>query len=124
MPGRHFRAQPVDCEQVIAFHSRASALITEESGDHLRQQDWPVTGDDRLLMGRAIIARALEIMSRPCTHDGPDLWYASQEQAYVEAVENAIFGYGRLQTLLEMPAVEYVESHDCDSAVRRTMPIK
>ena len=36
---------------------------------------------------------------------------------YVTAVEDAVFGYGRLQPLLEMPDVENIEIHGWDSVV-------
>src|SRR5215218_8414069 len=46
-----------------------------------------------------------------------DLWSTAEEEAYGQAVENAVFGYGRLQPLLEMPAVENIEISGCDSVV-------
>ena len=46
-----------------------------------------------------------------------ELWSPTQEEAYVTAVENAVFGYGRLQPLLEMPDVENIEIHGWNSVV-------
>ena len=48
---------------------------------------------------------------------GAELWSPAQEEAYVTAVENAVFGYGRLQPLLEMPDVENIEIHGWNSVV-------
>ena len=42
---------------------------------------------------------------------------AAQEQAYVTAVEDAVFGYGRLQPLLEMPDAENIEIHGWNSVI-------
>jgi pilus assembly protein CpaF len=110
-------ARPVDWDQVVELRRRASAAITERSEDQLRELGRPLTGDDRLLMGRAVIARIVADHVRALHREGADLWSTAQEHAYVQAVENAVFGYGRLQPLLEMPAVENVEIHGCDSVV-------
>jgi pilus assembly protein CpaF len=110
-------ARQVDWDQVVELRRRASVAITERSEDQLREQGRPLTGDDRLLMGRAIIARVVGDHVRALHREGADLWSTVQEQAYVQAVENAVFGYGRLQPLLEMPAAENIEIHGCDSVV-------
>jgi pilus assembly protein CpaF len=110
-------ARPVDWDQVVELRRRASAAITERSEDQLRELGRPLTGDDRLLMGRAIIARVVADHVRALHREGADLWSTAREQAYAQAVENAVFGYGRLQPLLEMPAVENIEIHGCDSVV-------
>ena len=112
LPGR-----PVDWDQVVELRRRASAVITDRSEDHLREHGQPLVGDDRLLMGRAVITRVVGDHVRALHRDGSDLWSTAQEQAYVQAVENAIFGYGRLQPLLEIPAAENIEIHGCDSVV-------
>jgi pilus assembly protein CpaF len=54
---------------------------------------------------------------RALHREGAELWSPAQEQGYVTAVEDAVFGYGRLQPLLEMPDVENIEIHGWDSVV-------
>ena len=56
-------------------------------------------------------------MSAPCTAEGAELWSPAQEQAYVTAVEDAVFGYGRLQPLLQLPDVENIEIHGWNSVM-------
>jgi pilus assembly protein CpaF len=110
-------AADVDWTKVVELRRLASAAITEETEDHLRDVGAPLAGDDRLLMGRAIIKRVVGDHVRTLHREGADLWSTAQEQAYVHAVEDAVFGYGRLQPLLEMPEVENIEIHGFDSVV-------
>jgi Flp pilus assembly CpaF family ATPase len=110
-------AADIDWTKVVELRRLASAAITEESEDHLRNAGAPLVGDDRLLMGRAIIKRVIGDHVRTLHREGADLWSTAQEQAYVHAVEDAVFGYGRLQPLLEMPDVENIEIHGFDSVV-------
>jgi pilus assembly protein CpaF len=107
----------VDWTHVVELRRRASSAITEESEDHLRAVGRPLANDDRLLMGRAVIKRVVADHVRTLHREGADLWSTAQELAYVRAVEDAVFGYGRLQPLLEMPEVENIEIHGCDSVV-------
>jgi len=107
----------VDWNQVVELRRLASATITDQSEDHLREAGRPLSADDRLLMGRAIIKRVVADHVRTRHREGADLWSTAEEEAYVQAVENAVFGYGRLQPLLEMPAVENIEISGCDSVV-------
>ncbi|HYP46858.1 MAG TPA: CpaF/VirB11 family protein [Propionibacteriaceae bacterium] len=129
LPLHTYGAATLDWSQVVALRKEASALITEESQRQLVRGQSPITGDDRLLMGRSIIRRVVGDHVRSLHREGADLWSPAQEQAYVQAVEDAVFGYGRLQPLLEMPDVENIEIHGWDSVVvqfgdgrRRQMP--
>ena len=110
-------AADIEWTKVVELRRLASAAITEQSEDHLRNAGAPLVGDDRLLMGRAIIKRVIGDHVRTLHREGADLWSTAQEQAYVHAVEDAVFGYGRLQPLLEMPDVENIEIHGFDSVV-------
>jgi pilus assembly protein CpaF len=107
----------LDWTNVVELRRLASAAITEEAEDHLRNAGAPLVGDDRLLLGRAIIKRVVGDHVRTLHREGADLWSTAQEQTYVHAVEDAIFGYGRLQPLLELPDVENIEIHGFDSVV-------
>lgn len=104
-----------DWGQVAELRRRASELITEESGRTQQATGRPVTGDDRLLMGRSLIRRVVSDHVRALHRDGAELWSPEAEQTYVAAVEDSVFGYGRLQPLLEMPTVENIEIHGWDS---------
>ena len=119
----------LDWPQVVQLRRRASEEIAGESEHQLRTTGTPITGDDRLLLGRSVIRRVVADHVRTLHREGAALWSPDQEQAYVAAVEAAVFGYGRLQPLLELPDVENVEIHGWDSVVvqlgdgrRRVMP--
>ncbi len=119
----------VDWGEVVDLRRRASAMITDDAEKLHRQSGRTLSRDDRVLMGRAVIRRVVADHVRSLHHDGADLWSTGKELAYVQAVEDAVFGYGRLQPLLQLPAVENIEIHGCDSVVvqygdgrRRTMP--
>jgi type IV secretory pathway ATPase VirB11/archaellum biosynthesis ATPase len=107
----------LDWTQVVDLRRRVSEAITEEAAHQLSSTGHPLTGDDRLLMGRATIRRVVGDHVRARHRDGAELWSPSQEQAYVTAVEDAVFGYGRLQPLLQLPGVENIEIHGWNSVV-------
>jgi pilus assembly protein CpaF len=107
----------LDWAQVVDLRRRASEIITEETEGYARSSDHPLANEDRLLLGRSIIRRVVADHVRSLHRSGAELWSPAQEEAYVTAVENAVFGYGRLQPLLEMPDVENIEIHGWNSVV-------
>jgi pilus assembly protein CpaF len=110
-------ASDLDWAEVVELRRRASGMITDQIQEHLGRHGRPLGTDDRLLLGRAIIRRVVADHVRSLHRSGAELWSPTQEEAYVNAVENAVFGYGRLQPLLEMPDVENIEIHGWDSVV-------
>jgi pilus assembly protein CpaF len=115
--GVEFPRGDLDWSQVVDLRRRASEIITDETEEHARPNGRPLASDDRLLLGRAIIRRVVGDHVRSLHRSGAELWSPAQEERYVTAVENAVFGYGRLQPLLEMPDVENVEIHGWNSVV-------
>jgi Flp pilus assembly CpaF family ATPase len=107
----------IDWACVVDLRRRASVDITDETEAEARRTGRPVTGDDRLLLGRAVIRRVVADHVRALHRDGAELWSRAQEERYARAVENAVFGFGRLQPLLELPDVENIEIHGWDSVV-------
>ncbi len=117
---RHTPALPqpgLDWAQVVELRRRTSEVITEQAAEHQRTTGRPLTGDDRLLLGRATIRRVVGDHVRALHRGGAELWSPAQEQAYVTAVEDAVFGYGRLQPLLQIPDVENIEIHGWNSVM-------
>src|SRR5215212_1052614 len=104
-------AGELDWAQVVDLRRRASEIITDEAEEYARSGGRTLTSEDRLLLGRSIVRRTVAEHVRSLHRGGAELWSPVQEEAYVTAVENSIFGYGRLQPLLEMPDVENVEIH-------------
>jgi pilus assembly protein CpaF len=108
-------ASDLDWGQVAELRRRASEVITEESSHQQRAGGRILGPDDRLLLGRSVIRRVVGDHVRALHRAGAELWSSAQEQIYVTAVENAVFGFGRLQPLLEMATVENIEIHGWDS---------
>ncbi|HEU5486014.1 MAG TPA: CpaF/VirB11 family protein [Microlunatus sp.] len=107
----------VEWPLVVDLRRRASEVITDEAESQARRTGRPLTVEDRLLLGRAIIRRTVSDHVRALHREGADLWSTEREHAYVRAVENAVFGYGRLQPLLDLPGVENIEIHGWNSVV-------
>jgi pilus assembly protein CpaF len=107
----------LDWAQVVELRRRASEIITDETEEYSHSSGRSLGSEDRLLLGRAIIRRVVGDHVRSLHRDGAELWSPAREEAYVTAVENAVFGYGRLQPLLEMPDLENIEIHGWDSVV-------
>jgi pilus assembly protein CpaF len=107
----------IEWPQVVELRRRASEAITDDTEAEVRRTGRPLSSDDRLLLGRAIIRRVVGDHVRALHRDGADLWSTERELAYVQAVEDAVFGYGRLQPLLDLPDVENIEIHGWSSVV-------
>lgn len=107
----------IEWQQVVGLRRRASEAITDESDAEARRSGRPLTKEDRILLGRAVIRRVVGDHVRALHREGADLWSTERELAYVQAVENAVFGYGRLQPLLDLPDVENIEIHGWSSVV-------
>jgi type IV secretory pathway ATPase VirB11/archaellum biosynthesis ATPase len=108
---------PLDWGLVAELRRRASETITDEAEHQQRSTGRPLLSDDRLLLGRAVIRRVVADHVRTLHRGGAELWSPLQEATYVGAVEDSVFGYGRLQPLLDMPTVENIEIHGWDSVV-------
>jgi pilus assembly protein CpaF len=115
--GRRVAPSLINWPTVVELRRLASAAITDESAAETMRTGRAISGDDRLLLGRTVIRRVVGDHVRTLHRDGADLWSRAQEEQYVEAVENAVFGYGRLQPLLELPEVENIEITGCDTVV-------
>ncbi len=119
-PGSPLAAQPyqpappvttegVDWSLVVRLRRRAAAEITAEAQEHLATQGLPMPPDDRRMMGRSVIRAIVRQHAEQLSRTGAALWPISLEQQYARAIEDGIFGYGRLQPLLELPDAENIE---------------
>jgi type IV secretory pathway ATPase VirB11/archaellum biosynthesis ATPase len=109
--------ESIDWSQVVRLRKEATELITVETEQQALDTGRPMPDADRVLMGRAVIRRVLSDHVRALHREGSALWSADTEHAYVRAVEDAVFGYGRLQPLFDLPDAENIEIHGCDSVV-------
>jgi pilus assembly protein CpaF len=107
----------VDWQQVVLLRKAASELITAETQAFLSEHGRPMPSEDRLLMGRAIIGRVVHDHVRALHRVGAALWSPETEQRYARAVEDSVFGFGRMQPLFEIPEAENVEITGWDGVV-------
>lgn len=105
----------IDWALVVDLRRRASTEMTDEIEQQGRRSGVSLAVEDRLLLGRMIIRRTVAEHVRTLHRSGNDLWSTAQEDEYVQAVENSIFGFGRLQPLLELPDVENIEINGWDN---------
>lgn len=106
--------QEVDWAQVVELRRLASDAITAETEAARSRTGTPLTEADRLLLGRSLIRRVVGDQVRALHRSGSELWSTAQEETYVQAVEDAVFRYGRLQPLLLRPDVENIEINGWD----------
>ena len=108
--------EEVDWGLVVVLRRRVSDEVTRETEAHAERTGNPMPDADRRLLARSIISRIVHQWAEDQTHLG-EMWTVEREHTYADALEDAIFGYGRLQPLFEMPDVENIEIHGCDSVV-------
>lgn len=102
----------LDWQLVVTLRRRASEQITQAAAGMER-----LTDADRRLLGRSIIRRVVRDHVEELSSTGEALWPVDVEHTCAQAVENAIFGYGRLQPLFEIADAENIEIHGHDSVV-------
>uniref|UniRef100_UPI0018E5A4BB CpaF family protein n=1 Tax=Desertihabitans aurantiacus TaxID=2282477 RepID=UPI0018E5A4BB len=108
-------AAPVDWGLVVLLRRQASTEIAEQSRQHAEASGRPMPEVDRRLMGRATIRSIVRRHAEQLSALGQELWPIEVERRYASAVEDAVFGYGRLQPLFDLPGAENIEIHGCDS---------
>lgn len=107
----------VEWTRVVALRRRASEDITRELETHAARTGTPMHDTDRRLLGRSVVRRLVREHAEERTALGEALWTMEREHAYAVAVENAIFGYGRMQPLFEIPGAENIELNGAESAI-------
>lgn len=106
----------VDWPTIVAMRRRVSDDVTRATEEHAARLGAPMPDADRRLMARSIIKRVVREHAEEQSLMG-ELWTIEREQAYATALENSIFGYGRLQPLFELEDVENIEIHGFDSVI-------
>lgn len=105
----------VDWQVVVGLRREAVELITRASAEWQAGRGQPMPEEDRRVRGRAIIRSVVHARAQSLGEAGEALWPLGLELRYADAVENAIFGYGRLQPLFEIADAENIEIHGCDT---------
>lgn len=114
-PQQH-NEEGLDWNLVVALRRRASDDVAEAAQSHLERTGIPLGDADRRLMARSVLREVVREHAEERSRLG-DLWSIDREQRYAVALEDAIFGFGRLQPLFELRGAENVEIHGCDSVV-------
>lgn len=107
----------VDWGMVVTLRRLAAAEISDRAEHHQDEYARAMPEADRRLMGRAVIRQVVRAHAEQLQASGAALWDMDVEEAYVRAVSSAVFGYGRLQPLFDIPTAENIEIHGCDSVV-------
>ncbi|PIE20915.1 MAG: secretion protein [Arachnia propionica] len=110
-------SQDIDWQLVVRLRREAAELIGAAVEDWLTRHGSQMPPEDRLLLGRSIIKSVVHAAAEQFAAEGQQLWPMALETDYATNVENAIFGYGRLQPLFEIPAAENIEIHGWDSVM-------
>lgn len=107
----------VDWPLVVELRREAAERISAAASDWATTRGTPMPDDDRRVQGRAIIRALVHGRAESLGESGEALWPIELESRYADAVENAIFGYGRLQPLFDIPDAENIEIHGFDSVM-------
>ncbi|MDR0435978.1 MAG: Flp pilus assembly complex ATPase component TadA [Propionibacteriaceae bacterium] len=108
-------AEPgVDWEVVRKLRRMAVEIITEHDANWIAEHDVPMPTIDRRLLGRATIRAVVRNHIEHQAQRGELVWSLEVERSYARAIENAVFGYGRLQPLFELADAENIEIHGSD----------
>lgn len=110
-------ATDVDWATVVMLRRKAAQEIADNAEHWFDEHSTPMPDVDRRLMGRSVIRAVVRRHAEHLTSSGQAVWPLELEHRYAEAVENATFGYGRLQPLFEIPDAENIEIHGWDSVV-------
>lgn len=107
----------VDWQQVVTMRRRATQEIADASDHWAETHGRAMTREDQRMLGRSIVRQVVRRQAEFLVAQGQALWSVELEHSYARALEDAIFGYGRLQPLFELPDVENIEITGWDSVV-------
>lgn len=105
----------IDWNLVVDLRGRASAEVAERCTQQERATGSRMDPADRRMLGRSVVQSIVTDHADRAHRDGAESWPLERERAYTQAVFDAIFGYGRLQPLFELPDAENIEITGCES---------
>ncbi len=108
------RRSDVDWSLIVRLRSQASERISENTARWFAEKHSPMPADDRRLMGRSIINSTVREYAHSLSEKGEASWSLNLEKAHAKALEDSIFGYGRLQPLFEIADAENIEINGWD----------
>jgi len=104
----------LDWGLVVDLRRRAVDVITGNLDQWASDHHSPMPELDRRLMGRSVVRGVVRDHVERLNRAGQALWTLAVERSYARAVEDAIFGFGRLQPLFEIAEAENIEIHGWD----------
>lgn len=104
----------IDWALVVDLRREAAQQISRAAQEWRTSKGTPMPLADRRMHGRAVIRSLVHDRAQSLGETGTALWPIELENRYADAVENAIFGYGRLQPLFELEDAENIEINGCD----------
>lgn len=104
----------VDWHLVVDLRRRATEEIARLSAEQETERRRRLTADERHDLGRTVIRQTVRRHAESLQANGQPLWTLALEHDYASALESAIFGFGRLQPLLEIPDAENIEINGYD----------
>ena len=113
-PERHTSSQ-IDWQLVVALRRQAAEHLSHAVDEWRAIRGTPMPDADRRVRGRAIIRAVVHTRAQLLSEQGEALWALETENRYADAVESAIFGYGRMQPLFDIPDAENIEIHGHDA---------
>ncbi|RIQ20151.1 CpaF family protein [Jiangella rhizosphaerae] len=110
-PGGGTAGEPsIDWALVRAFRQQAAARLSDHVDDTTAEAD-------RRAAGREIIAQLLDEHVRQTVTTGGATVGIDQQAALAQAIFDALFGLGRLQPLIDDPAIENIEVYGAEPVV-------
>lgn len=116
-PSPRNAAAGIDWTLIVSLRKEASAEIAANLAAHHSSTGRQMSELDRRLMGRSVAHAIVRAHARKQGDTGQELWSLDTEQSYAQALENAIFGYGRLQPLFEIADAENIEINGSGSVM-------
>ncbi|MDF1488175.1 CpaF family protein [Tessaracoccus caeni] len=105
----------VDWQLVVTLRRQTAEQLGRAMEEWRASRGSPMPDEDRRVRGRAIIRAVVHNRAQLLSEQGEALWPLETELRYADAVESAIFGYGRLQPLFEIIDAENIEIHGYDN---------
>lgn len=99
---------------VVTLRRQASERLSARLDQVRAQHHGPISEADRKVLGRAVIDEVVHDHAERLAIVGEAMWTEAVERRHADAVYDAIFGYGRLQPLFDIPDAENIEINGCD----------
>lgn len=104
-PATVTRGRPVDWKTVAQLRDEAAGILAAQTSD----LGSDLSPEDRKERGRAIVSDLVRDHSARLVNSGAAAPTSDEERLLAQAVMEALFGFGRLQPLIDNPEVENIE---------------